>query len=157
MQNHIQKAARWIILVKLIALMTIFSAPLHAQTVTSNPQTQNVSTSTFSGEITKIDNNKVFVSTDDGVKEITIPGNIKITRNSIESKLADLKTRDQVTVTQSTKGEVLSVDATAGNLVDGAKISLPVIIGILVLLGLLYYFWKKSQQGHIKTEVRNIH
>jgi hypothetical protein len=137
--------------------MTIFSAPLHAQTVTSNPQTQNVSTSTFSGEITKIDNNKVFVSTDDGVKEITIPGNIKITRNSIESKLADLKTRDQVTVTQSTKGEVLSVDATAGNLVDGAKISLPVIIGILVLLGLLYYFWKKSQQGHIKTEVRNIH
>ena len=103
----------------------------------------------------KVQGKTITINTNNGVKKITVPEGIKITKNSGQATANEINPRDMVTVTTN-NGEVLSIDATSGQLIDTGKMLIPIVIGAILLLGLLYYLWRKSQQGHIKTDVKNI-
>lgn len=132
-----------------LSFSSVYSSSL--QTVIEN----QVSTQTTTGEIQSILGNNLVVLSNNQTAAFTITDNIKITRNSVGAKFSDLKPRDQVTITKSGQN-IISIEATAsGEALDLAKIAIPLFILLILILGLAFYFWKKSQEGSIKTTPTN--
>ena len=131
-------------------LSSVYSSSL--QTIAEN----QVSTQTTTGEIQSILGNNLVVLSNNQTAAFTITDNIKITRNSVGAKSSDLKPRDQVTITKSGQN-IISIEAMAsGEASDLAKIAIPLFILLVLILGLAFYFWKKSQEGSIKTTPTNL-
>lgn len=149
--------AKYSILLFLFAFILLESFPVNAQNDISPTvsDTKNIQTTQTSGEVLKIEGKTITINTSSGVKKITVPEGIKVTKNSGQATANEINPRDMVTVTTN-NGEVLSIDATSGQLIDTGKMLIPIVIGAILLLGLLYYLWRKSQRGHIKTDVKNI-
>ena len=132
-----------------LSFSSVYSSSL--QTVIEN----QVSTQTTTGEIQSILGNNLVVLSNNQTAAFTITDNIKITRNSVGAKSSDLKPRDQVTITKSGQN-IISIEAMAsGEVSDLAKIAIPLFILLILILGLAFYFWKKSQEGSIKTTPTN--
>ncbi len=149
--------AKYSILLFLFTFILLESFPVHAQNdiPPTKTDTKNVQATKIDGEVLKVQGKTITINTNNGVKKITVPEGIKITKNSGQATANEINPRDMVTVTTN-NGEVLSIDATSGQLIDTGKMLIPIVIGAILLLGLLYYLWRKSQQGHIKTDVKNI-
>lgn len=117
-------------------------------------QTANLSTSTLSGKIIKIDGNNVTVDTNNETKQISIVGDTKITRDNADVKVSDLKVNDQINAMLDQNGAVLSVASTA----DKSSLAwiLPLVVLGFILGVIAYLLLKKSQKGKIHTSVQHL-
>lgn len=149
--------AKYSILLFLFAFILLESFPVHAQNDISptRTDTKNIQASKIYGEVLKVEGKTITINTNSSVKKITVPEGIKVTKNTGQANSNEINPRDMVTVTTS-NGEVLSIEATSSQLIDTGKMLIPIVIGAIILLGLLFYWWRKSQQGHIKTDIKNI-
>ena len=117
-------------------------------------QIQNVQTTEIKGEVLGKQGQVLTIATDNGntTKQVTIPQNITITRNTVGATMNDIQPHDIVTLRQS-NGQVLSLDATAGSVFDFGKWALPILI-LAILAGLIIWFlMKRANKSHIKTTV----
>lgn len=132
-------------------LATLFFYPVKAQVVTPTPEVTSVSTQTLKGKVVRVDANKLVIQSDDQTQEFSIPPSTSIKRNTFTSSVADIKPGDKVTVVYTQGGQVLSLDATSGEVTDKAKVLLPAIaVGLLALL-LIRFAIARSKKSHIKT------
>jgi hypothetical protein len=115
------------------------------------PTAAEIQTSSFSGVVEKINGDTVVVNTNGNFREVVVPGNVNVTKNGTGSSVNQIEPGDRITVTENSNGGVVSVDVVSGQLVDTVSVGLPIIIGILLLLAIIYFWWRKSQEGHIKT------
>lgn len=136
-----------------LAFLLIFNSGLaSAQNIPSpNTTTQEVESSRIAGQIIRVEDNTLTVNTRDGVKQINVPENIKITKNGTTAPLSDLETGDGVVITRTDGGEVLSVDTLSGTALDISKWVLPVGLGVLVLAILVFLVWVRMKKDYIKT------
>jgi hypothetical protein len=143
-------------LVTTITFVMVMSTFFLSQSVLTQTQAQvqNVSTEKISGKILKREGNTLTVQTNDGVKEVTIPDNVSVTRNTSASKIDALQVGEQVNVVSQSDGQVLSVDSSSNILMGlGAGTLATIAIAILALAALAFSTWKKTKEGHIKTSV----
>ncbi len=115
------------------------------------PDSKIVTTAEFKGDISRIENNKLFVTKDDVTKEYTVPAAISIKKDSFNSSLQNLKVGDSLTVRESNNGSIISIDAISSQVFDYSKFLIPGVIVALLALCLGYYFYNKSNKGHIQT------
>lgn len=111
----------------------------------------NVQTNKITGEVLKIDGNRLTVKTDTETREFLVPNNIKITRDTNDVKLEEIKPEDRVTLTQDSFGQLLAVEIISEETQDLLKYLIPLTILLLVALGLIWYFVQKNNKGKIKT------
>jgi hypothetical protein len=127
-------------------------SPSPSPTLQASPSpVKDVETTKISGQVIRISNRTLTIQAQDGVKEVNIPQNIRITRNGISANFDGIKTGDLVEVTVSDKGQVLSIDAISREVVDWSRWIIPAVIIGLVLVLLALYLWERSRRGHIKT------
>jgi hypothetical protein len=117
----------------------------------NNQQVENIQSQQIAGEVLKKENSTLFVQTENGVKQFKIPTDIVIKKNTMDGSFADIRPNDQVNITYTQQGQVLSVDATANEVFDFAKYAIPGGILALITLIVLYSAYKKNNAGHIKT------
>lgn len=111
-----------------------------------------VQTNQVQGEVLRIDGNTLTVRDEQGsTQQITVDENILLRRNTLEAQVSDLQPGDDVTIVQAEDGQILSVNATAGEVIDWGRWLVPLAIGAVVLLGLVWWTVKKSNQPHVKT------
>ncbi|MFO0704002.1 MAG: hypothetical protein U0525_04740 [Patescibacteria group bacterium] len=105
------------------------------------------------GEILKVNDQVLTINSSDGTKQIVLPSNVIVKRNSMNSKVSDLKPGDSVKIKLTSIGEVLSVEATSKEVFDLMKYSIPILIGVLVLFAVIAWLIQRSKKSHIKTTI----
>jgi multidrug efflux pump subunit AcrA (membrane-fusion protein) len=131
-------------------------SPDTSPTVVVTQEVQNVNTKEYNGTVTRIEGRTLTVDTNDGVKSINVPENVQIRKNGNEAQLEDIKVNDKISFAQSDNGDVISISATSGEVFDFAKYAIPIGVTALILLGLLYYLFKKSSRGRIRTSTEQV-
>lgn len=140
------------------------TASLQSSSPTSNPYTTPqsasrlnnqvipIATATFVGELDRKEDNNIFVSKDNQVKQYAITSNIKVRRDSLESNINMLKVGDTLTINQSMDGQkIFSIDAISKQSSDLIKWGIPAAILALIAIILVIYFLNRSKRGHIHT------
>lgn len=112
---------------------------------------QTVESTQTTGEIIKKENSILTVQTENQIQELQVPSNVKITKNGTEASLNELQTGDDVVVTHSQSGEILSVEAISGEILDWGTWLVPGILGLILLAGLIYLIRKRMNKGYIQT------
>lgn len=133
---------------KIAILIFALMIPLRAFAQESTPTT--VETSEIRGEVSMKDNNTLYVDTNDGTTQVTVPEGVSVKRNTLEASVNDIQPGDDVTIVQSENG-VLSVEATAGELFDWGKFLVPALIIALAAALAFWYLLKRNREPHIKT------
>ena len=111
-----------------------------------------LTTSSFEGELSRKENNTIFISKDNQVKQFTVSSDIKIKRDSVESNINMLKVGDILVINQSQDGQkIFSIEATSKQNSDLIKWVIIGAILTVILAFLLAYFLTKSKRGHIYT------
>jgi hypothetical protein len=128
------------------ALPSITTQP----TFVPSPEVTNVQPTQTTGEVVRRENNVLTVKTGNEVKQISIPDNVKVTRNTFGGNIADIKPNDEVTITEA-NGMVLSVEATSGKLFDFGKWLIPMLVLGLIAVLALWFILKRANKSHIKT------
>ena len=137
--------------------MQLSPTQMSTESATPVAQTQTVTEQTFSGDVLKLDNNKLTVKSDAETKEFILGANYKVTRDGSASEANAIKPGDTIKVTSNgTTGEVLALDTTSPSAANATKIAVPAIIGVVVLLGLLYYLFRKKGARQIKTSTTKL-
>jgi hypothetical protein len=113
---------------------------------------QTIQIAQVKGEVLKRDSDKITIKNGDTVQEYSIPRNIKINRNTFGSTIEDIQPNDQVTLTVGPSGEVLSVDATSGQVSDTGKWAIPLVLVLAILAAVGYLMYQKTTKGQIKTQ-----
>ncbi|GAC1391642.1 MAG: hypothetical protein NVSMB46_04870 [Candidatus Saccharimonadales bacterium] len=114
-------------------------------------QSKDITTHEVSGQVLKVSNDKLTVDTPSGSKEFTIPGNIRIQRNTDSVTVKDIKPGDKVSLKVDDQNQVLAVSATSGNLINSTKYIVVIVVILLILALILWRFLKKRNAGFIKT------
>jgi hypothetical protein len=118
----------------------------------SSLETVKVNTVVDKGRLLRVEDNKITVETEkNGTLEIQPNSSIRVTRSGSVVKLSELQVNDQVSVTRTDSGEVLSIDATPGTLADISRLIVPALIVIAILIVLIAWFLSRRNKGHIKT------
>lgn len=117
------------------------------------PETNQVGTTKFSGELLRKQGELFFVKDGTLTKEFQIANGIIVKRDTMNVTPADLKVGDKLTLTTTADGKkVLAVDVVSGKVLDTAKYAIPLLIICLILVGVIWYFYNKSTKGHIRTK-----
>jgi hypothetical protein len=128
-----------------------------SSTLTSTPSVVTTLQETvFEGEVVRVDGDKISVKGDAETKDFPVGSGIKITRDGSTTPLADIKPADKVKVTTDNNGQVLTLEATSAERSQWQKMAIPLILGGLLLLGLLWWLFRRSQTGHIRTTPTNL-
>jgi hypothetical protein len=141
---------------------TTSSAASSSPTQTQSPVSQPVSrinnqvipivTTTFVGELDRKENNTIYVSKDNQVKQYVVTNDIKVRRDSMESNINMLRVGDKLTINQSQDGQkVFSIDAISKQSDDLIKYAIAAAVLALILIPLIIYLLTRSKRGHIKT------
>jgi len=140
-----------------VVFTVIFASPVMAQTtvpvITETTPQGTIQVTEVAGKVLRKDSDSITIRNgQDQVQEFTVPRNIQITRNRFGSNIEGLQPNDSVNLTVDTAGQVLSIDATSGQVEDTTKVAIPVIfvLGLLAIVGYLLY--KRSNKGEIKTQ-----
>lgn len=129
------------------------TSPTAVRTVSpSKAEVQALTSQEIKGEVLRKNGNVLIIQTDNGNKEVTLPTNSKVTKNGMGSDIGNIKPNDSVTVTQS-NGQVLSIDVTAGEVMDFGKWAIPAALLGLLVLALVISLLSKASRSHIKTTV----
>lgn len=123
-------------------------------TITNTSEAKTVETEKFTGEVKRKDQNKLTVTKDDQTKEFTIPNNIKIKRDTVDSSIDKLDVGDTVTVEQiKNNGTIISVDAISNQTTNTLKWAVGIAILLLIASIVAYLINKKANKSHIQTAV----
>jgi hypothetical protein len=144
------KTTKYIAIAMVLFTTVILSTPMRFNYIQSYAQT--VETEQFTGELTKKEANKLFVTKDNTVTEYLVYGDLKVKRDGTSSALDRLQAGDllQVTLNKNTK-ELLAVDVVSKGVVDNSIIGVGALVSLLVLSGIVYYFVRRSNRGTIRT------
>lgn len=126
---------------------------LQMEETTASPPSEinDVQIETFSGEVQRRDGSVLTVRTDEGTKQVTVPAGVNISRNTQEATIDEIMPNDRVSITQTSDGQVLAVDATVGEVFDIGKWALPLLgIGLLTAI-ILWMLLRRANRSHIKT------
>ena len=123
---------------------------------TVTTQVRNLTTEDFSGEVTKIDGRKLTIKLSNETKEITVPENVQIKKNSLDSNFGEIKVNDKIAFSQTSDGQIVSVSITSAGVSDFGKIALPLLLGFLLVVGVIGLLLKKGNKGHIKTSTERV-
>jgi hypothetical protein len=141
-------------------LLSAFARPVLIAAQTTTPITteesevQDIATTEISGDVLKIEGRMLYIQTNNGVKQVEVPDNIVIVKNGNEVGFNEIGTNDNVVVTQTQEGTVLSVEVSEGGILNFSD---PVIKWVviaaaaLILIGLLWWFISRANKPHIKT------
>lgn len=116
---------------------------------------QDIDTTTVSGKVLKLDNNRITLRTESHVRELILPKGISVTRNNIDSGINDVRLGDWVSVIIGKEGEILAADAQSSKSYDGNKWVSGIGIGLIFLFGLLF-FYQQRQKNFIKTTIPSV-
>lgn len=146
----------------IIIIGTISSINLFAQNqpntsinpIINNSESKTLETEKFTGELKRNDQNKLTITKDDQTKEFTIPTNLKVKRDTLDSSIDKLDPGDTVTIEKvKNNGNIISVESISNQTTNFAKW----IVGVLTLLvitGIIAYIInKKANKSHIQTTV----
>ncbi len=115
-------------------------------------QVASVATTTFVGELDRIENGNIFVSKDNQVKQYFVTNDIKVRRDSMESSIKMLKIGDTLTINQSQDSQkIFSIDAISKQTNDIVKWGIGLVILALAITLLITYLLSRSKKGHILT------
>lgn len=122
------------------------------QSPSSQSQIQTVQTEQYTGQLTKRENNVLFITRDNVVNQYNIISDIKIKRDGTSSSVDKLQAGDALIVTQNkaTK-ELLSVDVVSKGVLDNSMVALASLLALLIIGSIVYYLYKKSQKNIIRT------
>lgn len=113
-----------------------------------------IATATFVGDLDRKENDTIFLSKDNQIRQYTITDSIKIRRDRMESDFGALKIGDSLTVKQSQDGQkVFSIEAVSKQVSDLVK--LRIVIAIVALLSILFiiYLVTRPKSGYIKSNI----
>lgn len=127
---------------------------LHAQTPTDS--IRDISTNQITGQVLRVEENRLTLQTTEETKEVTVPEGVRVTKNSDSVNLSDIEPNDLVMVTQNNNGEVLAVDAVSGAVIDFGKWVIPGLVGGLILLLLIIWLIRRSGKQYFKTTVTKV-
>jgi hypothetical protein len=119
--------------------------------VSASQAAENIPNNTISGTVLKKEDSVVTIETETGIKDFTVPNDIKITKNQSETNINDIQPKDRVIITTGNNGAILAVDA-VGNQISQWQTYLPLAAIILILLGFVLTLLNKKKQGIIKTK-----
>jgi hypothetical protein len=124
---------------------------------TPSPSPTTLQTQELSGEVVRLEGNILTLKTDTETKELMLNGQIKVTRDGELVGKDQVKPGDKVkaTIDQDT-GQVLTLEATSAKQAGLANWILPVLIGLALLAGLLYWLMNRQKTGQIKTTTTNL-
>lgn len=117
---------------------------------------ENVTSNTTEGTVLRTTDNTLTIQTDEGIKDYSIPENIKITKNQFDSDLNNINPNDRIIITTGNNGEILAVDAVSSQIANIENMALPILALLLIGIGLLLTFLQKKQKGIIKTKIKNL-
>jgi hypothetical protein len=118
----------------------------------SNSETKVIATTQFNGDISRKEGNKLYVTKDNVTKEYTLSPGIVVKKDTFSSSLDKLQVGDSVTIKESTdSGVILSIEAISKQVFDYSKWLIPALVALIILAILAYYFFRKSNAGHIQT------
>lgn len=130
----------------LIGIAQIIVTP-HSSYADNQGSVRELQTITFSGRVIKLNNNIITVQSGNIVKEITVPQRVRVMRNNIETAVTDVRLNDQLQVTQTPSGEVLSLTAFSSDVLLASRLVLPLgILGVLTVLGIVLARMKVHKQ-----------
>jgi hypothetical protein len=112
-----------------------------------------IATREVAGTVLRKDSSVLSIQTNNGVRELSIPDNIKITRNYMSSTISEIQPNDKVKVQVADSGQILSVDVTSGSLVEKTSMLVPLLIGAALAAGAVLLLVKKRDEQHIKTKI----
>lgn len=137
----------------LLAFVLVFNSGLAlAQTPpVSSPGIQEVESSRIAGQVVKVQGETATINTRDGIKQVNIPSDVSVTKNGNNIRPSDLQPGDGIVVTRTGQGEVLSVDAISGNVLDWTKWVFPVGVGILIIGLIAFLAWQRMRRDYIRT------
>ncbi len=136
----------------------LVSALLIIPTIISiSAQVNNVETSEISGTVIKVEDYYLTIKdNNDEIKQIEVPGNIRVTRDGQDSRREDIKIDDEVTILTTSDNDLIEVQVTSSTVKDISENLIPIILVTLLVLGLLYWLYRKSNKGQIITATENI-
>lgn len=118
-------------------------------------ESASLETREYSGEVLKVESDKLTIDTSEGSKEFNVPSGIRIERNASDVTIDKIKPGDKVTI-KAAGNEAVAVSVTAGSTIE-KLIKFAVISALLLLLFLvLRRVIKKRNQGFIKTTPTNL-
>ncbi|MBC7406319.1 MAG: hypothetical protein H7230_02515 [Candidatus Parcubacteria bacterium] len=119
-----------------------------------NNQVIEIATTTFVGDLDRKENDTIFLSKDNQIRQYIITDNIKIKRDSTESDFGALKIGDSLTVKQSQDGQkVFSIEAVSKQVSDLVKLRIVIAIGALLSILFIIYLVTRPKSGYIKSNI----
>lgn len=118
----------------------------------SQTDTAPVDTRQIEGTVLRKEGDRLFVDTGQGVREVRVPSNVSVTRNSVRSGINNIEPDDRVIVTTNMDGQVLSVSATSREVFDWTRLGLPLILLAALAAGVFTYIIRRSRPPRINTE-----
>ncbi len=126
--------SKWFVLLPLIAMVMLFTVTLP---LSSRAQNTPTTTEQFTGELSKTDNNLLFLNKDNITHTYELEKTATIKRDSMETSIDKLQTGDMLTVSVNTDTQkVTNVESISKQVIDYSKIVIPAVI-ILALLSLV--------------------
>lgn len=119
-----------------------------------NNQVIEIATATFVGDLDRKENDTIFLSKDNQIRQYIITDNIKIRRDSMESNFGALKIGDTLTVKQSQDGQkVFSIEAVSKQGSDLVKWGIVIAMATLLTILFIIYLVTRSKSGYIKSNI----
>lgn len=117
-------------------------------------QVTEIATATFVGVLDRKENDTIFLSKDNQIRQYTITDNIKIRRDSMESSFGALKIGDSLTINQSQDGQkVFSIEAVSKQGNDLIKWGTVIAIATLLSILSIIYLLTRPKKGYIKSNI----
>lgn len=108
------------------------------------------------GTVLKVDTSQIYLQAQGDIHQVPVNNNIKVLRNGTKSQLNDINQYDRVLLTVTQTGQILTINAVDGQLVDIAEVILPAIALILIVFGLYIIIRNQTKRGYIKTKTTRI-
>ena len=119
-----------------------------------NNQVIEIAIATFVGDLDRKENDTIFLSKDNQIRQYIITDNIKIRRDSMESNFGALKIGDTLTVKQSQDGQkVFSIEAVSKQGSDLVKWGIVIAMATLLTILFIIYLVTRSKSGYIKSNI----
>ena len=123
-----------------------------SSTNTNSAETKIINTTQFSGDISRKEGNKIYVTKDTTTKEYSLSPNVLVKKDTFSSSFDKLQVGDFVTLKEDSRSaNVLSIEAVSKQVFDYSKFLVPGLILLIILAILAYYIFKKSNTKHIQT------
>ncbi len=138
-----------------LALMLVF--PAYGQDNSTMGRGTVTNTQTIEGKVTRIDGEMLTIDTNEGIKQLMLPGNVGISRNGAGIAANEIQLNDRITIESDSMGNVLQADVTSGGIFDSMRWVIPTIGAVLVGLVAFSLVRSRANKQYFKTSISTAH